>query len=347
MGNRWFQQGTLWQSYTTEELEVLVRNGGLNPETLVRRVSTEDWRTVREVLASVAKPPEPEKPPVPLAKQEPIAVHEPSSSILADHEPDDASHSAARVLQEMAAKHATAKQSAESVSERLSNSVQSGAGFLQRLWAIPWELLSLVFDLFGSMISRINRRTILAAAFLLSLTLFAWASGMLAPRVKDFPDQINEIWRSAVELADRKPSTGEWNTFSQESLTRLSAISDKLEESQQSPGLLAAFQSATDNEWAKWELIQAAKFEIPRAIKAGPAELPEFSHGIENRLLKYEEFVARSSQPRIQNASAVNPDTAVPATGTKFDPTASLIIGIDILLVIGGIAWWLSRRRTA
>jgi len=177
-----------------------------------------------------------------------------------------------------------------------------------------------------------------------------WASGVFTTAPKDLPDQLNEIWRNAVEFSSDDSGDAEWNTFAQGNLNRLATISAELETLQQSRGVFSAFPSQDDNKWARWELIQVAKFDIPKALKAGSAKLPEFADVVESRFLRYDEFTARSSQPRAKNTTVFPLESGGAGVGNSstagFDLATWLFIGLDVLLVVGGILWWISRRSS-
>ena len=323
MIDKWVHQDASKPAFALSELDALVQNGVLQPDSLIRHISSEEWLTVSEVMAAVAR--------------------------HADSEM--ANQSAARVLRNMATQRLHAKPSEKRavVKARITSSTWSA--IKNSLWAIFEVVMSFVGSIANRMLQYVNRKAILWTFLVASVTTLLWASGVFKPTTKDLPDHLNEIWRNAVEFSGDSAAEAGWNTFTEENLTRLAAISSELETTQQKPGIFSALRSPSDNKWARWELIQIAKYEIPLALKAGPEKLSEFSEAVESRLLRYDEFTARSSQPRLDNNFVFPSDVIEAATGdtATSDPDFAtwLFVGLECILVLGGCSWWISRRSSS
>jgi len=318
--DRWVYQDATMPAFALSELDTLVRDGVVRPDSLIRHVSSEEWLTVSEVTAAAAR--------------------------LADSEM--ASQSAARVLRNMATQRLNAKLSENKASGHIAISSSIGDTIKSGFWAIPEATFNVIVYVAKWTLQYVNRKAILWTSLIVSIAALLWVSGVFKAAPKDLPDQVNVIWRNAVEFSSDHSGDAEWNTFAQDNLTRLSAISSELETAQQYRGIFGSPTSSDDNKWARWELIQVAKFEIPLALKAGPAKLPEFADAIESRFLRYDEFTARSSQSRVQNNTIFPLESG--ANGIIMSATADsdfatwLFIGIDVVLVVGVIWWWISRR---
>ncbi len=322
MIDQWVHQNASMPAFALSELDALVQNGVLQPDSLIRHISSEEWLSVSEVMAAVARHADSEK----------------------------ANQSAERVLRNMATQRLHAKPSEKKTTGNIAVPNAIGDTIKSGLWAIPEAATNVVVHVSKWALRYVKRRAILCTSLVASIATLLWVSGVFEPTPKDLPDQLNEIWRNAIEFSSDSAGDAKWNTFAQENLTRLAAISSQLETAQQNRGVFGAFAYPDDNRWARWELMQAAKYEIPLALKAGPAKLPEFADAVESRLLRYEEFVARSSQPRLHNNIVFSSDATESGTGSASmadtDISTWLLVGFDVIFVLGVLSWWIRRRSS-
>lgn len=213
---------------------------------------------------------------------------------------------------------------------------------LDRLQSAGAGLMAAALSLLTSIARLIGRRAI----FGLSLACTALALILSLPESNPSPYEMKRalatIWDEARAFRDSSESSGDWDGFTRHALDQLEELANSLdrEDTHWHP-LAFMFGDGETTRWARLEVIQLAKNDLPAALRAGPDGLTRYEPLIERRMARIDRIV-KDSPTRNRGSK-----TPVASEWGKSNTAIVLILSIEAVLLAGAVFFWRRRRLVA
>ena len=206
------------------------------------------------------------------------------------------------------------------------------AGFLaDRLFSRAGQFASLVVVL------------ALLAAVLLRLT------GVSDNTIADAHSEYLNLWGEIRELRARSAAQQEWDALQQDADERLPSLVARLEEVQKSNATNATYwlRSSQVRANLRAELIAVGKTSIPAIVRSGRGAESRHETQLGKTMDRVNLYLdgREPYAPLKAKGGPADKQIAEKIAQQKFDYASVAVAGIDMLLIAGGVAWWVKRRK--
>lgn len=154
---------------------------------------------------------------------------------------------------------------------------------------------------------RLGRRAA-ACAVVVLLSGMTWNVLSADAPLESHHRRLSRIWSQVQEQRSRNTSRLDWDLFATKTVVDLDAIADELERDEGwAGGWNALIGKADYGRWARREMIQVSRYDLPALLRAGPAAPAPVGARISERLQKSEEYVARTGFFAGDDGDAIKP----------------------------------------